>query len=220
MPSRGPQLGIAREDTCRVEFGRERHDVVERDGTMRRPVPEDPVHAGRTSHRASRVAPDSKVEPWVGCDGGAGAGGRAAAVLVAITPRIVRRVNVDPIASRGLSVCELRCLRLPDEHHAAVEKALDRWRGCVLGRVELPEGAVPASGAEALDVVDVLHGETHAGEGFLCGRGEVQPGGYTDGLGRCTGNLGRKDLEAAAPVRDRAIYEGLVLVVVETEGCR
>ena len=45
-----------------------------------------------------------------------------------------------------------------------------------------------------------------------------RPRGLLHGLGRCTGNLGRKDLEAAAPVGDRAVYEGLVLVVVETEG--
>ncbi len=73
---------------------------------------------------------------------------------------------------------------------------------------------------EAFDVVYVLHRKPLAREGPLDGWDEVEPGGYTDGLGGCAGDLCGQDLEAATSIGDRAVDERLIFVVVQTEGCR
>ena len=217
VPRRRPQLRVAREDSGGVQLRRERHDVVEHHRAVRGAVAEHAVDSSRPAHGPAGVAPDSEVEPRVRGDGGTRPGRRTAPVLVPVPARVVRRVEVDPVVRRGLPVRKLRRLRLSDEHHPAIEEALNGGRGTVLLRVELEERAVAAAGAEPLDVVDVLHREAHASERLLRRRREVEAGWHANRLRRATGDARGKDLVAAIAIGNRAVEEGLVLVVVQTE---
>lgn len=61
----GPRRRTARQHTRRVEDVAERDGIVERDGTSRGTVGEDPLHSAGVAHRAACVAADGDVEPVV-----------------------------------------------------------------------------------------------------------------------------------------------------------
>lgn len=189
--------------------------MVQRHSTVRRTVTEHSVHPRGTTHGSSGVATDGVVEPRVRRDRSAGSSRRGTTVLVPITARVVRGVVVNPVGSRGLAVGELRRLDLADEDGTAVEQALDGRRGGVLLGVEVVVCAVAAARTQALDVVDVLHRKTLAGERLLGGGGEVQTRGNGDALGGGALDVRRHLLVAAAAVRLGSIQERLVLVIVQ-----
>lgn len=123
-------------------------------------------------------------------------------------------MQIDPILSSLFTIGELRCLRLANEDHPAVEQTLDCWGSSVLGREEIVEGTVAASGVQAFNVVDVLDSQTQPGERFLCSWGKVESRWNCDALGGGPVTVCVELLETTFVVGDDTVDEGLLLVAI------
>ena len=135
---------------------------------MGRTITEEALDLGRATNGAAGVRAYGYVQPGVGAFACSWTGRRGGWVLVAISSRVERVVEIDPVGCCLLAISKLAGFHFANDDCSGIDESLDRKGGFIGWWVEGVPSAVSVAGLHARNVVDVFDSEAHSCKRFRC----------------------------------------------------